>query len=140
MNWQPISEQVWDGIRAEFTLPAVGQVHQRLSELMEDPEPVMEQLARVFIGEGTFCPGFQFLPGGQLHPVVRDLFERAMALKIPHNCFAVWMVSPSKPLSGSRPVDLLEGPRPPLFRALDAFAHQHTGTVTYSGDRAGSGH
>ena len=45
MNWQPISEKVWDGIRAEFTLPAVGQVHQRLSELMEDPEPVMQQLA-----------------------------------------------------------------------------------------------
>lgn len=56
MNWQPISEQVWDGIRAEFTLPAVGQVHQRLSELMEDPEPVMQQLVRVFLsGLNRLC-------------------------------------------------------------------------------------
>ena len=82
MNWEPISDHVWDGIRDEFTLPAVGQVHQRLSELMEDPEPVMQQLVRV-IDEGTYCPGFQFLAGGQVHPTVRELFTRAMALKIP---------------------------------------------------------
>jgi hypothetical protein len=49
VNWQPISDQVWDGIRTEFTLPAVGQVRHRLSELMEDPEPVMRQLVRVFL-------------------------------------------------------------------------------------------
>lgn len=130
MNWQPISEQVWDGIRAEFTLPTVGQVHQRLSELMEDPEPVMQQLVRVFIDEGTFCPGFQFLAGGQLHPTVRALFTRAMASKIPHNCFTAWMVSPSKPLAGSRPVDLLEGSQSSLLRALDAFGQ---GTANTSG-------
>lgn len=124
MNWQPISEQVWDGIRAEFTLPAVGQVQQRLSELMEDPEPVMQQLARVFIDEGTYCPGFQFLAGGQLHPTVRGLFIRAMALKIPHNCFAAWMVSPSKPLGGSRPVDVLNAPPSSLIRALETFAKE----------------
>ncbi|WP_461165327.1 hypothetical protein [Arthrobacter sp. R4-81] len=135
MNWHPISEQVWDGIRAEFTLPAVGQVHQRLSEIMEDPEPVMQQLVRVFIGEGTYCPGFQFLVGGQVRPTVRDLFIRAMALKIPHNCFAAWMVSPSKPLAGSRPVDLLEAVQPPLFRALEAFSQQHAGTVGSSDAR-----
>lgn len=121
MNWQPISDQVWDGIRAEFTLPTVGQVHQRLSELMEDPEPVMQQLVRVFIEEGTYCPGFQFLPGGQVHPTVRELFTRAMALKIPHNCFAAWMVSPSKTLAGSRPVDHLEDPPSSLFLELEAF-------------------
>lgn len=27
-----------------------------------------QQLIRVFIDEGTFCPGFRFLAGGQLHP------------------------------------------------------------------------
>lgn len=127
MNWQPISEQVSDGIRAEFTLPAVGQVHQRLSELMEDPEPVMQQLVRVFIHEGTFCPGFQFLAGGQVHPTVRNLFVRAMALKVPHNCFAAWMVSPSKTLGDSRPVDLLDSSPYSLLPDLEAFAHQQTG-------------
>ena len=105
MNWQPISDQVWDGIRAEFTLPAVGQVHQRLSELMEDPEPVMQQLVRVFIDEGTYCPGFQFRPDLTLEPVVVALFERAMELGIPHN-LALWMMVPSPVLQGSRPVDL----------------------------------
>jgi hypothetical protein len=29
-------------------------VRRRLSELMEDPEPVMQQLVRVFIDDGTF--------------------------------------------------------------------------------------
>jgi hypothetical protein len=70
VNRQPVSGQIWDGIRAEFTLPALEQVRRRLCELMEDPEPVMQQLVRVFIDDGTFCPGFQFLPGGQLHPTV----------------------------------------------------------------------
>jgi hypothetical protein len=53
---------------------------------MEDPDPVMSQLIRIFIGEGTYCPGFQFLPDGQLHPAVVSLFGHAMELKIPHNC------------------------------------------------------
>lgn len=81
---QPVSDQTLEGIRAEFTLPSLGQVRRHLSELMEDLEPVMQQLVRV-IGECTFCPGYQFLPGGQLYPTVTDLFQRAMELKIPHN-------------------------------------------------------
>ena len=75
---------------------------------------MMRQLVRV-IDEGTFCPGFQFLAGGQPHPTVRSLFARAMALKIPHNCFAAWMVSPSRTIAGSRPVDLLNSPPHPCF-------------------------
>jgi hypothetical protein len=49
VNPQPISGQTWEGIRAEFTLPTLEQVRRRLSELMEDPEPVMRQLVRVFL-------------------------------------------------------------------------------------------
>jgi hypothetical protein len=82
---EPISGQTWEAIGAEFTLPSLDQVRRRLSELMEDPEPVMQQLIRVFFDEGTFCPGFQFLTGGQLHPTGVELFQRAMELKIPHN-------------------------------------------------------
>jgi HD-like signal output (HDOD) protein len=66
VNGQPINDQTWAGLRTELTLPPLAQVHRRLSELMEEPEPVMRQLVRVFIEDGTFCPGFQFLPGGQL--------------------------------------------------------------------------
>ena len=115
---QPISDQTWAGIRSEFTLPTLEQVRRRLSELMDDPEPVMQQLVRVFIDDGTFCPGFQFLPGGQLHPTVVELFRRAMERQIPHNYFTAWMVTASGELAGSRPVDLLKGSPAPLLRAL----------------------
>lgn len=120
-NWPPIGDPTWAAIGTEFALPSLEQVRRRLTELMEDPEPVMEQVVRVFIGEGTFCPGFQFLTGGQLHPAVLDLFQRAMELKIPHNHFTVWMVTPSGILAGSRPVDVLDGGSPALFRALEAL-------------------
>ena len=115
-----MSNQTWAGIRAEFTLPSLAQVSSRLSELMEDPEPVMQQLVRV-IDDGTFCPGFQFLPGGQLRPQVVELFRRAMELDIPHNYFTVWMVTTSRDLDGSRPVDHLKGNPAPLLRALESY-------------------
>jgi hypothetical protein len=86
LNPQPINGQTWAAIRTEFTLPTLQQVRRRLSELMDDPEPVMRQLVRVFIDDGTFCPGFQFLRGGYLQPTVTALFRRAMELGIPHNC------------------------------------------------------
>ncbi|GGH99373.1 hypothetical protein ACFFGR_14930 [Arthrobacter liuii] len=120
MPAHPIPAQAWDNIRAEFTLPSLDQVRRRLSELMEDPEPIMRQLVRVFIGEGTYCPGFQFLPGGQLQPVVTALFQRAMELKVPHNYFTIWMATPSRALAGTRPVDQLEKDSAPLLRALES--------------------
>ncbi|WP_427008601.1 hypothetical protein [Pseudarthrobacter sp. H2] len=109
------------GDRAELTLPALEQVRRRLSELMEDPEPVMRQLVRFFIGEGTFCPGFQFLPGGQLHPTVLTLFQRAMELQLPHNYFTLLMVTPPRDLAGARPVDFLKNSPSPVLRALESF-------------------
>jgi hypothetical protein len=121
LNRQTISDQTWAGIRTEFTLPTLQQVRRRLSELMEDPEPVMQQLVRVFIDDGTFCPGFQFLPGGQLRPQVIGLFGRALELQIPHNYFTLWMVTPSRELAGIRPVDHLKGGPAPLIRALESF-------------------
>jgi hypothetical protein len=49
VNGQPISDQTWEGISREFTLPSLELVRRRLSELMDDPEPVMRQLVRVFL-------------------------------------------------------------------------------------------
>ena len=119
-----VSDQTWEAIRAEFTLPALEQVRRRLSELVDDPEPVMRQLVRVFIDEGTYCPGFQFLAGGRLQPAVTALFQRAMELKIPHNYFTVWMITPSRELGGARPVDVLKDSRAPLQRALEALGRR----------------
>jgi hypothetical protein len=88
---------------------------------MEDPEPVMQQLVRVFIDDGTYCPGFQFLPDGQLQPTVTALFRRAMGLGIPHNYFTVWMVTPSRELAGTRPVDFLKTDPALLLRVLGSW-------------------
>jgi hypothetical protein len=121
VNSQPINDLMWAAIRTEFTLPTLQQVRRRLSELMEDPEPIMQQLVRVFIDDGTFCPGFQFLPGGELRPQVVALFQRAMELQIPHNYFTLWMVTPTEGLAGARPVDRLKGSPAPLLRALESF-------------------
>ncbi|MHA7297206.1 hypothetical protein [Pseudarthrobacter sp. MDT3-1] len=120
---RPVPDQVWESIRAEFTLPSVEQVRRRLAELMEDTDPVMRQLVRVFIRQDTYCPGFQFLPGGQVHPTVASLFRHALELRIAHNYFTVWMITPSRNLSGARPVDSLGNPAQ-LHSVLKKFARQ----------------
>ncbi|HET7140309.1 MAG TPA: hypothetical protein VFI36_09125 [Arthrobacter sp.] len=38
---RPISDQTCEAIRAEFILPSLAQVRRRLTELTDDPEPVM---------------------------------------------------------------------------------------------------
>jgi hypothetical protein len=117
----PIPPQLWDAIRHEFGLPALGQVRDRLEAGSPDPEPVLRQLVRVFIDEGTFCPGFQFLPDMSLNRVVVDLFRRAVELRIPHNYFALWMVTPCYVLDGARPVNRCQEKHgPALLAALES--------------------
>ncbi|MHA7300426.1 hypothetical protein [Pseudarthrobacter sp. MDT1-22] len=124
---RPVSDQAWESIRSEFGLPTLEQVRRRLAELMEDTDPVMRQLVRVFVREDTYCPGFQFLPGGQIHPTVASLFRHALELRIAHNYFTAWMITPAHDLGGARPVDCL--PRAgQLHRALEGFAAQLPGT------------
>ncbi|QOT19699.1 hypothetical protein HMI59_22985 (plasmid) [Paenarthrobacter sp. YJN-5] len=118
-----VPESVWAAIEAEFTLPSLEQVQQKLGEQTADPEPLLRRLVRVFIGEGTYCPGFQFTAAGGLHPAVTGLFERAMELKIPHDYFTPWMITPSTDLQGARPVDLLNDPLR-LGSALEVFARR----------------
>ena len=101
----PIPSPLWDTIRDEFGLPTLDQVRERLDTRFPDPEPVLRQLVRVFIDEGTFCPGFQFQPDMSVNPVIVGLFQRAMQLRIPHNYFALWMMTPCHALDGIRPVD-----------------------------------
>lgn len=119
----PIPESVWAGIEAEFTLPSLEQVKATIGSSAADPDAVLRRLVRVFVGEGTFCPGFQFQDGGGLNPAVAGLFRRAMELKIPHNYFSAWMVTSSTDLAGCRPVDLLHDIGG-LLGALEAFARR----------------
>ena len=116
----PIPDELWDRIRDEFGLPALEQVRERLATRFPNPEPVIRQLFRVFLDQETFCPGFQFQPDLSLNPVVTGLFRRAMELKIAHNYFALWMMSPCPALDGSRPVDRVKHPdKPALVEALE---------------------
>lgn len=116
----PIPPQLWNAIREEFGLPTLTQVRERLEASLPDPEPTLRQLVRVFINEGTFCPGFQFQRDLSLDPVVVGLFQRAVELRIPHNYFALWMMNPCHALDGARPVDRRkEEHSPELLAALE---------------------
>lgn len=120
--WPAIPDHIWDNIREEFTLPTSADLEAHF-QAVGDPE-AMRRAVRVFIGEGTFCPGFQ-LKDGLLHEPVLRLFEHALALKVPHNVFAAWMVAPLTGGAGagslSRPVDRLDSVAQ-LQDALAAFA------------------
>jgi hypothetical protein len=102
----PVPDEMWRALRNEFGLPSLEQVQTRLRAL-PDPELVLQSLVRVFIDDGTFCPGFQFRPDGHLDSRVTTIFRAAMEAKVPHNYFALWMMSSTPELSGARPVDRL---------------------------------
>jgi hypothetical protein len=119
--WPAVPEQVWDSIREEFTLPTAADTENHLRSLGE-PEG-MRRTVRVFIGEESFCPGFQ-LKDAILHEPVLRLFDHAMALKVPHNVFAAWMVSPLSAGDRSRPVDMLDS-MAMLQGSLAAFADRY---------------
>jgi hypothetical protein len=119
--WPAVPEHIWDSIREEFTLPTAADLETHFQSL-GDPE-AMRRAVRVFIGEGTFCPGFQ-LKDGLFHEPVLRLFDQAMSLKIPHNVFSAWMVSPLPAESRSRPVDIL-GSMTLLQSSLVAFGDRY---------------
>ena len=116
--WPAVPEHIWNSIREEFTLPTAADLETHFQSL-GDPE-AMRRAVRVFIGEGTFCPGFQ-LKDGVLHEPVLRLFDHAIALKVPHNVFAAWMVSRLSAGACFRPVDMLES-MTLLQSSLAAFA------------------
>ncbi|AOT04693.1 hypothetical protein [Arthrobacter sp. U41] len=119
--WPAVPERIWDSIREEFTLPAAADLESHCQALGE-PE-AMRRAIRAFIGEETFCPGFQ-LRDGLFHEPALRLFDQAMSLKIPHNVFAAWMVTPLRAVSHSRPVDML-GSMTLLQSSLAAFADRY---------------
>ncbi|MFF2317755.1 hypothetical protein ACFVTE_15975 [Arthrobacter sp. NPDC058097] len=116
----PVPDEMWAALRREFGLLPLEQVRARLSAL-PDPEPALRALVRVFIDDGTFCPGFQFTTGGQLDSRVTALFRAALEAKVPHNYFALWKMTPARELSWARPVDRLDETSQ-LVRLLQAGA------------------
>ncbi len=66
----PIDASIWHRIDVEFSLPSLEQVTRRYEARAADLELVLRKLVRVFIDGETYCPGFQFVPRGSLHPVV----------------------------------------------------------------------
>jgi hypothetical protein len=130
--WLAVPDRIWDSIREEFTLPTSAELEAHFQAL-GDAE-AMRRAVRVFIGGGTFCPGFQ-LKDRLLHEPVARLFEHAMALKVPHNVFSAWMVTPRPGAAGSgsrsRPVDQLDN-LPLLQEALAAFADTYRPVETRS--------
>lgn len=86
MPAHPIPAQAWDSIRAEFTLPSLDQVRRRLSELMEDPEPIMRQLVRVFLSgllRVDVCPCSEEEP-----PACRITQDRPLSLSMNSSAWA----------------------------------------------------
>ncbi|WP_079598878.1 hypothetical protein [Arthrobacter sp. P2b] len=124
--WPAVPDRLWDNIRDEATLPTAAEMETHFRSLGE-PE-VMRRTVRVFIGEETFCPGFQ-LQDGVLHEPVLRLFDHAMALKVTHNVFAAWIVSPLSAGACSRPVDMLDS-MTLLQRSLAAFADRYPARKT----------
>lgn len=119
--WPAVPEHIWDSIREEFTLPTAADLETHFQSLGD--REAMRRAVRVFIGVETFCPGFQ-LKDGLFHEPVLRLFDQAMSLKVPHNVFAAWMVSPLPAESRSRPVDIL-GRRTLLQSSLVAFGDRY---------------
>lgn len=119
-SWPAVGENVWARIRDEFGLRTGDEVEAHFEALYGDADPYLQQAVRVFIGDEAFFPGFQFHEG-VFHPTVLALFRQAVDLKVPHNVFAAWMVTPLR-AGAQRPVDGLENPQI-LAGALDDFAH-----------------
>jgi hypothetical protein len=119
-------------------LPGWRTGRHRLSGLA-DPEPVVRSLVRVFIDDGTFCPGFQCRPNRELDPRVTTLFQATLDAKVPHNYFALWMMTPVRELSGARPVDSLDETNL-LLRLLTikvGLCHAESGRVRTLGGQIG---
>jgi hypothetical protein len=65
-------------------------------------EPLSEQ----WLLAGITDPASSSPPGGQLDPRVTVLFRAALEAKVPHNYFALWMMTPARELSQDPAVGL----------------------------------
>lgn len=110
----------WVDVRDQSRLWTLDEAERHFETLYGDAEPYMQQLVRVFLDDDTFAPAYQFL-NGELDPRVLTLFERALELKVPHNAFSVWMLTPLPGRNSPRPAAALEHPER-LMEYLEAFA------------------
>jgi hypothetical protein len=107
--WPAIDRKWWDSLE-DFRLMTLDECVEHFETLVGDPEPYMRQLIRVFVDDATLAPSYQFSEDGLLHPVVQALFKRALELKVPHNSFTHWMLTPLPGKNYPRPVAALAYP------------------------------
>jgi hypothetical protein len=119
--WPRIERQWWENCREDFRLLTMEECEQHFETLYDDAEPYMQQLVRVFVDDQTLAPGYQFVDMGTLNPLVLSLFRRAMELKVPHNSFTHWMLTPLPGPKMPRPVAVLEH-QDKLMEYLEEFA------------------
>lgn len=120
--WPVIDPKWWEndlynGVR----LMTLEECEQHIETLVGDPEPYMQQLIRVFVDDETLAPSYQFGDTELFNPVVQALFKRAMELKVPHNSFTHWMLTPLPGKNYPRPIAALEYPER-LMEFLEDFA------------------
>ncbi len=118
--WPAIEPEWWENL-GDFRLMTLEECVQHFEALTGDPEPYIQQLVRVFIDDKTFAPSYQFGEDGLPHPVVQTLFSRALELKVPHNSFTHWMLTPLPGQNHPRPVKALGHPGR-LMEYLEDFA------------------
>ncbi|MEW1813033.1 hypothetical protein AB0284_20315 [Pseudarthrobacter phenanthrenivorans] len=123
--WPSIDPQLWEECREEFGLLTLDECVQHFKALSDHSEPSMQQLVRVFVDDETLAPGYQFMEPGILNADVLSLFRRPMELKIPHNSFTHWMLTPLPGRNAPRPVAVLDH-RDPLMQYLEDFARDRT--------------
>ncbi len=55
-----------------------------------------------------------------------------MKQQIPHNYFTVWMITPSRELAGTRPVDHLTNGTAPLLVALESYQRAVSASIAFA--------
>lgn len=119
--WPAIDPLWWENGLGESKLMTIAECEQRFETLVGDPAPLMQKLVRVLIDDKTLAPSYQFGEDGLPEPAVQALFKRALELKVPHNSFTHWMLTPLPGIGNPRPVAALEYPER-LMEHLEVFA------------------
>jgi hypothetical protein len=109
------AEDMWRSVHAEFGLLTSQEMAQQLG--ISDPDDVRRiysegRLVAIHRGGRVLYPGFQIDRGTRtVVPVIHDLVRAAEEAGRPESALISWLLTPTTPLDGGRPVDALNDPR-----------------------------